>query len=148
MRFWDSSAILPLCLTERETAALRRILDEDESIAAWWGTPVECFSAFARLRREKLLTTAEESRAREFLSILAASWTEIQPTQRVRDGAARALLLHPLRAADSLQLSAALLWAHGDTTGCHFVCLDQGLRQAARREGFVVLPEQPAALEG
>lgn len=58
-----------------------------------------------------------------------------------REQAGRALLLHPLRAADALQLAAALVWSRGQVAGHHFVCLDQRFREAARREGFTVLPK-------
>jgi hypothetical protein len=58
----------------------------------------------------------------------------------VRENAARALLLHPLRAAGSLQLAAALLWTRGRPAGHDLVCLDERLREAATSEGFAVLP--------
>jgi hypothetical protein len=48
---------------------------------------------------------------------------------------------HPLRAADALQLAAALVWCDEAPQGTAFVCLDDRLRDAARREGFAVLPE-------
>ena len=141
MKFWDASALIPLCLNELQTASLRKLAEEDEAIVAWWATPVECYSAFARLRREDLLTTMEEEQARAVLTALTAEWTEIEPSRVVREQAGRALLLHPLRAADALQLAAALVWSRGQTAGHHFVCLDQRLREAARREGFSVLPK-------
>jgi hypothetical protein len=47
---------------------------------------------------------------------------------------------HPLRAADSLQLAAALIWANAHRPGAEFVSLDTGLCTAAAREGLVVLP--------
>jgi predicted nucleic acid-binding protein len=63
-----------------------------------------------------------------------------EPSQEVRDQARRVLRVHPLRAADALQLAAALVWK-----GRHFVCFDQRLREAAQREGFRLFPpsEQP-----
>jgi predicted nucleic acid-binding protein len=142
MKFWDASAVIPLCLDETQTASLRKLAEEDEAIVAWWATPVECYSAFARLRREELLTITEEEQARTVLTALAVEWTEIEPSRAVRDQAGRALLLHPLRAADALQLGAALVWSRAHTAGHHFVCLDQRLREAARREGFAVLPRE------
>jgi predicted nucleic acid-binding protein len=141
MKFWDASAVIPLCLDELRTSSLRKLVEEDEAIVAWWATPVECCSAFARLRREEHLTTIEEEQARAVLTALMAEWTEIEPSRTVRDQAGRALLLHPLRAADALQLAAALVWTRGQTAGHHFICLDQRLREAARREGFAVLPK-------
>ena len=142
MMFWDASAIVPLCLEEPASSALRTLTREDEAIAAWWGTPVECQSAFARLRRETILSRGGEGQARDILARIATTWTEVQPSRPVREGAARALLLHPLRAADSLQLAAVLVWAGGQPAGHSFVCLDQRLRDAAYSEGFRILPDR------
>jgi predicted nucleic acid-binding protein len=49
------------------------------------------------------------------------------------------LRVHPLRAADSLQLAAALAVANGDPGALEFVSLDQRLADAARKEGLDVL---------
>lgn len=140
MKFWDASAVVPLCLREPATHRLRRVAEDDGVLVAWWGTPVECWSAFARLRRDGVLSPSGEERARGVLSRLTEAWTEIEPSREVRERAGRVLLLHPLRAADSLQLAAALLWTRGRPAGHHFVCLDERLREAAAREGFAVLP--------
>jgi predicted nucleic acid-binding protein len=141
MRFWDASAVIPLCLKEPLSSVMKKTAEEDEALVAWWGTPVECWSAFARWRRDGELEPDGEEQARRLLSLLAERWTEIQAGNEVRENAARVLLLHPLRAADALQLSAALAWARGHATGHDFVCLDRRLRDAARREGFRILPE-------
>jgi len=140
MKFWDASAITPLCLTEAETPLLKEVLRKDPAVVAWWATPIECYSAFARLRREGILTRASEEQARQVLTRLADEWTEITPSRQVREIAARVLLLHPLRAADSLQLAAALVWARGHSAGHQLVCLDERVREAAQREGFLPLP--------
>ncbi len=141
MKFWDASAIIPLCLDAPQTSLVKQIAQEDGALVAWWATPIECYSAFARLRRDGIVTRAGEEQARQALTRLAAEWTEIQPGNEMRDSAARALLFHSLRAADSLQLAAALAWARGRPAGQEFVCLDQRLREAASREGFLVVPE-------
>lgn len=140
MRFWDASAILPLCLQEPSSPLFKKILQEDEAIAAWWATPVECDSAFARLRRGGSITETEEEKARQILSVLSGAWTEVQPSQTLRNMASRSLRLHPLHSADSLQLAAALIWVQGQPGGKDFVCADKRLCEAARREGFRTLP--------
>ena len=111
-------------------------------MVAWWGSPVECFSAFSRLRRDNLLSASEEDRVRQLIHMLSTSWTQREPSQDIRDMAGRLLRLHPLRAADSLQLAAALIWAEKNPKGHHFVCLDNRLREAARNEGFTLLPSE------
>jgi len=63
----------------------------------------------------------------------------MSPDEEVRRQARRLLRVHPLRAADALQLGAAIVWA-GRYEGREFVSLDARLREAARLEGFAVLP--------
>jgi len=103
-------------------------LAEDSLMIVWWGSVVECWSAFARLRREGLFDTRGEEQARAILARLATAWTEVLPSQVVRDHTARTLQLHPLRAADALQLAAALVWVQGQPMGQSFVCLGGCLR--------------------
>ncbi len=140
MMFWDASAIIPLHIKEPQTKIVHDITKKDSSIAVWWGSIIECYSAFARLRRDGFLKPHEEDQARHLLSLLSEEWTEIEPGDDIRDIAARLLLLHPLRAADSLQLAAAIVWAGKAPRGHHFVCLDQRLGEAARKEGFTLMP--------
>ncbi len=140
MRFWDSSAIIPLCLEEPASEKIRDLAEKDEDLIVWWATRVECLSALARRRREEGLTSGAELSARTALSALPAEWSEVQPSESVRQRAARLLMVHALRAADAMQLASALLWSGEETSGAEFVCLNQNLRAAALREGFIVLP--------
>ncbi len=140
MRFWDSSAIVPLCFRESASDEMRRIVDTDEDMVVWWGSRIECLSAMARRRREGLLSAERERKARAILSAMAEVWSEVQPTEIVRERAERLLMVHPLRAADGLQLASALVWSEEAPKGLDVVCLDEKLREAAFREGFTVLP--------
>ena len=140
MRFWDTSALVPLLLEQPATALAREMLEVDPEIAAWWGTPVECASAAARLRRAERLSAVDESRVLDLLGRLQDSWLEVLPSQEVRNQALRLLRVHSLKAADALQLAAARMWA-GDEPGATFVTLDERLALAARLEGFRVIPE-------
>ena len=136
MRFWDSSALVPLLLEQPRTARARALLAEDKELVVWWGSPIECASAISRLHRDGQLTSREEAQARALLTTLKASWFEVQPGDAVREQALRILRLHPLRAADSLQLAAALEWAGSPPEGT-FVSFDEHLGAAAQREGFL-----------
>lgn len=139
MRFWDSSALLPLLVPEERTALLTDLLHDDPAAAVWWATPVECASALARLERERRLTETGWAVAAERLRAAARGWTEVPPIGRVRDQATRLLRLHSLRAADALQLAAAIVLADFDTRTLPLVTLDLQLAATARREGFEVL---------
>lgn len=105
---------------------------------AWWATGVECASAIARLEREGGLTSEATRQALERLDALAAGWHEIQPVESVRRMARRLLRVHALRAADSLQLAAALVASEGHPGSLRFVSLDGRVIDAARREGLPV----------
>ncbi len=139
MKFWDSSAIIPLLVREAATDRVRRIVSEDADLLVWWGTPVECTSAVARRERDRHLDSETAALALDRLRVLVPSWTEVQPSERVRSTAQRALRVHALRAADALQLAAAIVTAGEDRASLEVVCLDQRLTLAARREGFQVI---------
>jgi len=106
----------------------------------WWSARVECLSALSRRRREGVLPDHAEHKARAILSTLSEEWSEVQPSDFVRQRAERLLMIHPLRAADAFQLAAALVWAQETPQGLDFVCLDQNLCAAAYKQGFHVLP--------
>ena len=108
MRFWDSSAIVPLLVPQTATKAIEALLSADSNMLVWWGTSVECVSALARLERERSLSPDDVGMAQRRLHALAQGWHEIQPHVKVRSNAERLLRVHPLRAADALQLAAAL----------------------------------------
>ncbi len=67
---------------------------------------------------------------------LRECWTEVGDLALVNGRAERLLAVHPLRAADALQLAAALVVCEERPVGQRFVCLDANLASAARREGF------------
>ncbi len=140
MKFWDASALIPLCIDEEQTQTVRDIAKKDGALAVWWGSMVEAYSAFARLRRDKILISENEGQALAVLSELTDVWSEIEPSDDIREITRRLLQNYPLRAADSLQLAAALVWCDKTPKGHHFVCLDTRLREAALKEGFLVLP--------
>lgn len=139
MRFWETSALVPLLLHQEATAEVGELLARDPEMAAWWGTPVECVSAAARLRREELLTVHEEEQVLELLRTLRSSWLEILPSEEVGDRAVRILRVHELKAAYAFQLAAAKVWA-GSADRAELVTYDDRLALAARLEGFRVLP--------
>ncbi len=112
MKFWDSSAIIPLCLKEPASDLVKNLAEEDGDLVVWWTTRVECLSAMARRRRERVLAIPAERRARAALSALAGEWSEIQPTELVRVRAERLLMVHSLRAADALQLVVVERYDH------------------------------------
>jgi uncharacterized protein len=143
VRFWDASAIVPLLLTETITRAVQTLAAKDAGMLVWWATEVECASAIARLDREGALDEAAVREAFQRLTQLATGWHEVDPSDSIRETAVRLLRVHPLRAADALQLAAAFLAAERRPSSLEVVTLDDRLAAAARKEGFVVI-EVPA----
>jgi predicted nucleic acid-binding protein len=140
VKFWDSSAIIPLCLKEQKSETVKRVIEADEDIIVWWATKAECLSALSRRRREGGLDNNSELKAKAILSVLSEEWSEVQPSELVRQRAERLLAIHPMRSADAFQLAAALIWAQENPQGLEMVCLDQNLREASHKEGFTLLP--------
>jgi predicted nucleic acid-binding protein len=139
VRFWDTSAIVPLVVQEPRAVAVRQALRDDPRLIVWWATLAECVSAISRLEREGALTATEAARGLANLRDAHQSWGEIEPGDRLRDIAIRLLRTHPLTTADALQLAAAITAADGEPRSLPFVTLDDRLARAAEREGFPVL---------
>jgi predicted nucleic acid-binding protein len=138
VRFWDTSALIPLVVAERGTALAERLLRADPAVVVWTLTRVELLSALARRRRE------EPAAARRLLGakreILSAwpRWSEVTAVEVVRRHAERVVDTHAIRAADALQIGAALVAAAEDPATLEFVTFDQPQAAAAEREGFQV----------
>ncbi len=137
MRYWDASGIVPLLVRQARSQAMATLLKQDPGILTWWGTPVECLSAITRLAREDRLDPAQAREAENRMQELRQSWNEVLPGEACRRMAERMLRVHPLRAADALQLAAAVIAADHDPTRLPMVCLDRRLMEAAVREGFI-----------
>jgi hypothetical protein len=139
VKFWDASAIVPLLVQEQQREAMLTLLEQDDVMLVWWATPVECTSAIARRERDGALTAAQAAASLERLRYLKRRWHEVLPSAVLRDLAERLLRVHSLRAADSLQLAAAIIAAEREPVTLDLVSLDDRLNDAASREGFRVL---------
>lgn len=140
MKFWDASAVLPLLVAESTSQVMMDLSAADNDMIVWWTTEVECVSAIARLGREGALSDDDLTAIMARLDDLRSSWFEVQPVSGIRAVARRLLRTHILRAADALQLAAAIAAAEHNPASLAMVCLDERLCAAARREGFTVIP--------
>jgi uncharacterized protein len=139
VRFWDTSGLVPLFVTEATTARAEQLYEDDSEIAVWTLTRVELLSAFSRRAREGAADRGSLERAQKEVIAASSRWIEVSQVSQVREHAERMVLNYPLRAADALQLGAALVAADSDPASLHFVTFDRRLGEAARREGFSVL---------
>ena len=143
MKFWDSSAVVPLLVPEVMSGSVQRLYEDDPVMAAWWATEIECTSAIAR--RQRLGQLPEDVAAEAFvrLKALREGWHEVEPGEELRESAKRLLRVHDLRTADALQLAAAVYVAEARPSTLEFVSLDDRLLAAARREGFPTTKPTP-----
>jgi hypothetical protein len=137
--FWDASGIVPLCCRQARTTQARQTARIYGRQVVWWATSVEPISAFNRLLREGEMSEEENCQSLERLNYLRHRWSEIQPTEEVRNLAERLLGAHRLRAGDALQLAAALVWCSQNPRGRCFIGADGHLSHAAQAEGFSVI---------
>ncbi|RPJ81830.1 MAG: PIN domain-containing protein, partial [Acidobacteria bacterium] len=139
VKFWDSSALVALHVEEPATESLRLLLRRDPDVIVWMLSSVEVLSAIARLQRrsEGLQDLLHGVR----LEVLERwrQWSPVTLVEPVRRRAERLVALHPLAAADGLQLAAALVAAGDRPETLPFVTLDKRLATAAQLEGFPVV---------
>ena len=133
--FWDASALVPLCVYQQANPAVQ-MLNAQYRIAVWWSTPVEMRSGFARLVRMGQLSPNEHVQAQVRLDRMLCDWLEVDPREPLREQAERLVDRFPLKAADALQLAAALAWCGGRTKGRVFISGDSQMLDAARQLGF------------
>lgn len=138
MRFWDSSAVVPLLIQQERSSRAVAWVSGDDAMVVWTLTPVEVVSALRRLVREKALSEDAARVAEVRLGDLMDRSHVVIDVEAVKSLAARLLRLHPLRASDALQLGAALHWTEGHPQGRTLYTLDSRLGRAAEREGFLV----------
>ncbi len=139
MRFWDSSAIVPLVAAESSSPRCRTWLRTDPVVVVWGLAATEVVSALCRKRREDALDRARFAVAKRRLAKLEQGWNEVAQYDVVRTRARRLLEVHALRAADALHLAAALVVVEDRPQVMEFVTFDERLAEAAEREGFRVL---------
>jgi uncharacterized protein len=138
VRFWDSSAVVPLLVEQEASPRVSTWVAGDDAMVLWTLTPVEVVSALRRLVRDKVLDEGVARSAEIRMDEIVPACHVIIDVEPVKSLATRLLRLHPLRAADALQLGAALHWVEGNPQGRTVHTLDSRLALAAQREGFVV----------
>ena len=140
MRFWDSSALVPLVVGQPASSQAEQWASEDASVVIWTLALVEVVSALRRLVRDGQVSERAAREAEALGVDLVKRAHTVTDVERTKALARRLLRVHTLRAADALQLAAALAWADGHPEGLVLHTFDRRLGEAAEREGFRVIP--------
>lgn len=131
---------MPLVVPEARSSDCIQIAKGDPHVAFWWATPVELRSAVAARHRSGMFSLHDLVTAQASIDHLLKHNTEIVPSEQIRSLALDLIRRYPLRAADALQLAAALSVFGSGPGSIEFVCLDDRLRDAALAEALIVLP--------
>jgi len=136
--YWDSSALVTLCVKQTASQNFQRLWRQSSRITVWSGATVEIRSALARLHRNNDLDARGLQFAIRQLEIMRRQWNEILTSEKMRSIAEELPDTYALRALDSFQLAAALVWCKEKPKGRLFVCDDLRLSEAAQKVGFIV----------
>ena len=143
MRFWDSSALVPLIVEESRSKSCRAHRRADPDIAIWTLSRTEIVSTVRRLERQRHLSSEHAATALARFELMIPKLTEVVILEAVRDRAERVFGLHDLTAADALQLAAALTVVRDRPRRRGFVTADARLATAAAAQGFdVIVPRE------
>ena len=139
MKFWDTSALVPLIVDEPTTPTMRDLLSRDHDVVVWMLTSVELLSTLGRLGRMSPDLADLLPGVRLEVMNLVKTWAAVTHVEGARRRAERLVGVHPLAAADAMQVGAALLAAGDQPESLDFVTLDLPLARCARLEGFRVI---------
>jgi predicted nucleic acid-binding protein len=135
--FWDSSALVPLCVPQIQTIQATALY-QSFGVVAWWATQVEIMSGLTRLERMGQISRDEFLVGKQLMGKIVQEWISADSPESAVADACRLLEAFPLRAADALQLSVALNACEHKPQGYLFITADQRLADAARQSGFSV----------
>jgi hypothetical protein len=91
MRFWDSSAPIPLFVREGHSPLMEALVGDDPEMMVWWTSPVECASAVQRLLREGVFAPAAAAEVLARLTDALDAANLVQPGDALRARALRLL---------------------------------------------------------
>jgi predicted nucleic acid-binding protein len=140
VKFWDSSALVPLIVDEPASAELGRFLVDDPDFLVWTLTSVELLSMLGRLGRVASgLDDLIPGLRSDALGLLDRAII-VSDVDGVRRRAERLVGVHPLAAADAMQLGAAIIASGDRPKTLPFITMDRQLARCAQLEGFQVSP--------
>lgn len=139
MKFWDTSALVPLITKEERTPDCQRIIGTDRNVAVSFITPLELTSTIWK-RGRRWIDQAAFRRSLFKIAEFESNWTNVDDAEDILKLARQLITLYVLRSSDAIQLAAALHLVDDHPEDLPFVSLDNDLRRAARSEGFAVLP--------
>lgn len=129
--YLDSSALIKAYVAEEGSAEVLGAMREAEAIASHAIAFVEAHAAFARLRREQVLSEKQCDALRLEFSGDWENYVQVGLDQALLQRAAALAAAFALRAYDSVHLAAADLLLKQSGMAVAFACFDRKLNHAA-----------------
>ena len=136
----DSSNLVKRYLEEVDSDVIRQLLRSVEAVNTSILAYVEAHSAFARRRREQLLTDFDYKRAVTALDEHWPSYAERPVTPQVVALGGQFCDRYPLKASDAIHLASAVLLRRQVGVRIAFSSADRQLSRAALNEGLAPRP--------
>ena len=139
MLYWDTSALFSFFVSEKKTQPLRELVGMQGSTPTYSSmiTPLEFESAIQRRLSDRTLTLREADRARLCGVDFRKRAFLVPFDQNALDTSLHLQKIYGLRPGDALQLASARIGTDHPARVL-FLCLDEKLSEAAKREGFRV----------
>lgn len=139
MLYWDSSALVASFIAEDETERVKTFVLTVGVLRSYTAilTPLEVESAIQRKLSEHSITLAQADGARLRATAFRKGAFLVVADQNILDSALHLQKIYGLRVVDAVQLASARAGTNNPST-THFLCLDEALNEAAKREGFDV----------
>lgn len=135
--YLDASAVVKVYVAETASDRVRELVVAADGLLTVRISYAEVRAAFARARRERLLSAADLHALTRAFDEDWARYSIVEVSDAVVRQAASLSERHALRGYDAVQLAAALA-AGQEIDTIRFVCFDERLARAARREGLAI----------
>ncbi len=131
--------MIKLLVNEPGAEETRSAYTEADGIRTTAIAHVEATAALARMRKGRRLTPTQLEQALEDLESIWRGVFTHAVDEALLAKASESALTHSLRAYDAVHLAGALSFASGERLD--FACWDRELREAAKKQGFALIPK-------
>lgn len=142
MLYFDSSAVVSFFIEDEHSTALTKYLKNVSVLAAFSSmiTPLEFDSAIQRRINAKEINNSIAEKARDGFLTLRKRIHLVPFDENSLKISTHVQKLYGLRPGDSIQLAAALI-CRDNPSKVTFLCFDEKLNKAARKEGFKLIDD-------
>jgi predicted nucleic acid-binding protein len=137
--YLDTSALVKLYIDEAESTAVKQRVEVARIVSTSRVAYVEARAGIARKFREAELSKTEYKHMIEDLEEDWQSYFIVEVSESITKLAGQLVHRNPLRGFDAIHLASALFLKNRTHLELSFACVDERLKDAARREGLTII---------